>query len=98
MFRLLRSRTELRDSDQPLRVFGALLCGRCHDVKAMLTAAGVAFEAVDVNPREPLASHDRHENATLLAVFTWQDELLPAIIGRDWESCVPQDRIEAFCR
>ena len=99
MFKILKSRKDLTDDDIPLKIFGARMCSRCQDVKAALEAAGVAHEAIEVAPGADMyRGLERHHAATLLAVFTLQDELLPAVIGADWESCVFEKDVERFLR
>ena len=96
MFRFLRSRKELTDDDLPLRVFGTPLCGRCQAVKECLTKAGIPFEEQEVYPGDLSRGLDRFHAATLLAVFTWQEEMLPAVIGHNWESVLLQQNVEEF--
>ena len=99
MFRILRSREDLTDDDLPLRVCGTPLCSRCMEVKRLLGEAGISFENNDVRPGERMYSGlSRHHASTLLAVFTRQDELLPAVIGNGWESCILQQDVERFLR
>jgi len=99
VFKILKSRKDLTDDDIPLRIFSSPLCGRCQEIKGHLTRAGVAWVDAPTSPTGILRGGlDRFHAATLLAVFTAQDELLPAIIGQDWESCVWQQDIERFVK
>lgn len=89
MFRFIRRRKDLCPDDVPLRIFGRTLCSRCKEVKELLAAAKIPFEE---EAQEEVT--DRYEAATVLAVTTWQDGLLPVIIGRSWNSCILQDKVE----
>ena len=63
----------------------------------MLKDAGIPVEEVEHS--ETLYSElPRHHASTLLAVFTRQEELLPAVIGNGWESAVWESDIEKFVR
>jgi hypothetical protein len=97
VFRIIRTWEDIRYAE-PFRVFGTRLCGRCQEVKCLLAEAGIDFDFVEVQPGEHMyRGMPRHHAATLLAVFTSQDELLPAVIGHDWESWLPQDAVERMC-
>lgn len=98
--RFLKTQKELTANELPLRVFGSRLCGRCHAVQEALRAAGIAFDA-EILEGQALADgvppgRERHEAATVLAAVTWQDGLLPVIVGHDWESVLPQKDVERF--
>ena len=97
MIRFLRRRKDVLDADLPLLIYGAPLCGRCKEVKRLLQGYGLAVVPVHVDPSDLGAGLSRAEAATLLAVFTRQDGMLPAIIGADHASILWQSDVERFC-
>ena len=89
--------SDVTEAHLPLRVFGAPLCSRCQEVVKVLEARCLALDKRLLNPAELLVgapAGDMWEAASVLAITTLQDGLMPVVLTQDWNSFIQQERIK----